>query len=491
MRRDPRNSIRRRVTLGLAIPATAQATTGIGTHGPATEASGWFPEWYEDADGTRLELCVEGEHCLTALEGGLPDPGSPASFPDNFPDEAFWWSGDSTLNYAGGTAQLIMGQEAAFLNGPVRDGDQTAFGRVRIRATGLVPNAWYRFTYPFGQIDLQAIDKAPRVVNYTNDVGCLTPPCADSFSQLSGSDIGPEFLQWDTTESAPPDGYIGDPGVNHRVTGSRFVAPGESEPANYFRIERITGKGGSVIGTVGRTDYFLLQGELAGDAHGHFAATAVQFGDREVGSTSERTATIRNNGAGDLALGTPHVTGDDVDDFALASGGTCELPGTLQPGETCTLRVSFSPPAARDHSARLAISQDGANETTMRSIALSGTGTARPAPIVTAPTPAAQPAPAAASTTSAAPAAPVAPTASVLGQTTRSSRRGGQRAQRALRPHAGEHPRAGAAARAPDQRRGERRAGAHLQDARQQARRARRAALPVTVAVPRGASLVR
>jgi hypothetical protein len=83
---------------------------------------------------------------------------------------------------------------------------------VRIRATGLVPNAWYRFTYPFGQIDLQAIDKAPRVVNYTSDVGCLAPPCADGFSQLADSAVGPEFLQWDATESAPPDGYVGDPG---------------------------------------------------------------------------------------------------------------------------------------------------------------------------------------------------------------------------------------------------------------------------------------
>jgi hypothetical protein len=327
------------LALGLAIPASAQATSGIGTHAPATEASGWFPEWYEDAAGTRLELCIEGSHCLTALEGGLPDPGSPASFPDNFPDEAFWWSGDATLTYPGGTAQLVMGQEAAFLNGPVADGDQVAFGRVRIRATGLVPNAWYRFTYPFGQIDLQAIDKAPRVVNYTSDVGCLAPPCADSYSQLADSAIGPEFLQWDTTESTPPDGYVGDPGVNHRVTGSRFVAPGESEPANYFRIERITGKDGSVMGTVGRTDDFLVSGKLAGAAHGHFAAAPVRFGDREVGSTAERTATIRNTGSGDLELGAPRISGDDVDDFELDSGGSCDLPGTLRPGETWTLRV--------------------------------------------------------------------------------------------------------------------------------------------------------
>src|SRR3954451_21680962 len=139
------------LTLGLAIPASAQASTGVGMHGPGTEASGWFPEWYQDAAGTRLALCIEGAYCATTIEGGLPDPESPARFPDNFPDEAFWWSGDATLTYPGGTALLTMGQEAAFVNGPVQDGGQVAFGRVRIRATGLAANAWYRVTYPFGQ----------------------------------------------------------------------------------------------------------------------------------------------------------------------------------------------------------------------------------------------------------------------------------------------------------------------------------------------------
>src|SRR3954454_9513399 len=101
MRRDPRNSIRRRVTLGLAIPASAQAATGIGTHGPATEASGWFPERCEDAAGTRRALCVAGAHCLTALEAGVPAAGWPAAAPDNSPDEPVSWSPDGTLTYPG------------------------------------------------------------------------------------------------------------------------------------------------------------------------------------------------------------------------------------------------------------------------------------------------------------------------------------------------------------------------------------------------------
>jgi hypothetical protein len=376
------------VAVGLAAPVAAQASNGIGMHGPATEASGWFPEWYEDAAGTKLELCVEGPNCLAAAEGGVPDPGSPISFPDNFPEEAFWWSGETTLTYAGGSALLVMAQEAAFLSGPVAEGDQTAFGRVRIRATGLIPNAWYRFTYPYGQLDLQAVDKAPRVVNYTADTGCLAPPCDDdAFSSLSGSAIGPEFLQWDATESAPPEGYIGSPTLSHRVTGSRFVAPGETEPANYFRIERITGNGGTVMGTVGRTDFFLVQGKLAGAPHGHFAGAPVQFGDRQVGSTAERTATIRNTGSGDLELGRPEIVGNDIDDFAIASGGSCDLPGTLGAGQSCTVRILFAPSVARGHSARLEVPEETSGDATIRSIALTGTGTATPVLITVPPTP--------------------------------------------------------------------------------------------------------
>ena len=344
------------LVLALALPAAAaHATTGIGAHGPVTEASGWFPEWYEDAAGMRLALCVEGPYCMATMEAPLPHPDEPASFPDNFPEEAFWWAGETTLTYPGGSALLVLAQEAAFANGPIVSGDQIAFGRVRIRATGLTPGAWYRFTYPFGQIDLQAVDKAPRVVNYTSDVGCVAAPCPDdAFSQLGGSAIGPNFLQWDTTESAPPEGYVGNPAVSHRVTGSTFVPEGEAEPANSFRIDRITGPGGAVTTTVGRTDFFLVQGKLAGPAHGHFAAAPVRFDDRQVGTSAEREVRIRNTGSGDLPLGTAALAGDDPGEFRL-EGGTCDLPRTLAPGESCTVRVGFAPSLAGPRSAWLEV----------------------------------------------------------------------------------------------------------------------------------------
>ena len=96
-----------------AAGGAAHATTGIGAHGPVTEASGWFPEWYEDAAGMRLALCVDGPYCMATMEAPLPHPDEPASFPDNFPEEAFWWAGETTLTYPGGSALLVLAQEAS------------------------------------------------------------------------------------------------------------------------------------------------------------------------------------------------------------------------------------------------------------------------------------------------------------------------------------------------------------------------------------------
>jgi hypothetical protein len=66
------------VALGLAAFAPAAgATTGIASHGPTTEALGWFPEWYEDVDGLRLELCRSGPLCTATLEQPRPHPDDP------------------------------------------------------------------------------------------------------------------------------------------------------------------------------------------------------------------------------------------------------------------------------------------------------------------------------------------------------------------------------------------------------------------------------
>ena len=67
-----------------------------------------FPLWYEDTDGTRLELGLDpNDPNLPALE--LPTPGADVVFPDggpgNFPDEAFYFIAEAEM-LVGGPARV-------------------------------------------------------------------------------------------------------------------------------------------------------------------------------------------------------------------------------------------------------------------------------------------------------------------------------------------------------------------------------------------------
>uniref|UniRef100_UPI003D0F7608 hypothetical protein n=1 Tax=Sedimenticola sp. TaxID=1940285 RepID=UPI003D0F7608 len=109
------------VLAGGALSATAaDAAIRVGPTDPDTG----FPLWYEDESGLRLDLCTD----LTSCFFELPDPGLPVSFPDNFPDEAFYWAAEAALdggpNDTGTRAILVMAREAAFFNEGVVDGDQ-------------------------------------------------------------------------------------------------------------------------------------------------------------------------------------------------------------------------------------------------------------------------------------------------------------------------------------------------------------------------------
>lgn len=214
-------------------PAHNNNTVGLKQVGPIDEANG-FPIWYKDTNNVKLELCTDpgDPYCIM---GEVPDPSQPVSFPNNFPDEAFWSSAESSIDAGGGdSALLVTAVEAAFAGGPAKAGDQVSFGRIRIRAGGLVDNAEYKITHPYGVDTAIAEVGAVKGVNVTEDIGSLTPDGV--FDQTLGSRPAP-FLKWTGTD-APP-GYLGDPTVDHPVTGSPYNT-------NFFRIE---GPAGSFTGS--------------------------------------------------------------------------------------------------------------------------------------------------------------------------------------------------------------------------------------------------
>lgn len=198
--------------------------------GPISALNG-FPVWYKDETGLRLGLNVNPLDPFSGITpADLPNPTLPVSFPENFPSEAFYLLAESEMTTGTGErARLVLALEAAFVTEEPMEGDQIVFGRVRIRVEGLVPNAEYTVTHPYGVdtfiAELDDEDDQFAEINFTEDIGGCN---GGEFSLALDSRVHP-FLQWDPSITpAAPQGYIGNPDVLHPVIGS---------PQNIFRIE--------------------------------------------------------------------------------------------------------------------------------------------------------------------------------------------------------------------------------------------------------------
>ncbi|NUS52846.1 MAG: hypothetical protein HOQ22_17630 [Nocardioidaceae bacterium] len=201
------------------------------------------------ANPVELELCLDDPLC--PVVGDLPDPTRGVSFPDNFPDESFWWSGEAAFTAGGIDARLVLAAEAAFDTPTVQDGHQVAFGRIRVRLDDAVPGATYEIVHPYGVVRATADDRGR--LFYTDDNGCMNGPCG--FDRLLTQPVGP-FLRWD---QGAPEGYVGDPTVEHTVVGSPFGT-------NEFIVRQVTDGAGDPVSPdrIGSTDQFTVQGKLAG-----------------------------------------------------------------------------------------------------------------------------------------------------------------------------------------------------------------------------------
>ena len=215
--------------------------------GPISGDTG-FPVWYQDANGMRLELCLNSEtsplpYC-GFFPGDIPNPNAPLAVPGNFPEEAFWLLGGAGLTTTGaGDAVLTIALEAAFGAGAPKAGDQVSFGRVRIVVDDLIAGATYTATHPYGRETFADVPAGKRGVVFVEDIGIGAP---GDFSGALNSRIGP-FLTWSDFPNSPDlpnlpnglDAFVGDPALNNTIKGSPFGT-------NFFRIE---GPAGSFAGS--------------------------------------------------------------------------------------------------------------------------------------------------------------------------------------------------------------------------------------------------
>jgi hypothetical protein len=235
----------------------------------------------------------------------VPNPDAPVSYPDNFPGEFSYQLAGAQLTVGGADVEIGMDLEGAWANEEVKEGDQIVFGRVRIRAKDIADGR-YRVTHPYGQDQFVADGEG---INFTQDIGVN-----GGFGQALTSRVGP-FLQWDPAVApAAPAGYVGDPGIDHKVIGSPYGT-------NYVAVEQFD-EATQSWSEVGRTDVFSIQGRKATNA-----GLNVDKATYTVGADGKGTADVyASSDAGQLAAGQEHRSRLPADDHARVEGQVLRPP---------------------------------------------------------------------------------------------------------------------------------------------------------------------
>ncbi|WP_419709778.1 hypothetical protein [Pseudomonas sp. NFX224] len=260
-----------KTTIALIVSALAQGAAQAALFavdpGPYVPTLGSFASWYQDTHGRTLDLCLSkavssrvagvpgtpAYMCLLNPSPGIFDDTQPVAFPDNFPDEAFWFTGDGSIVDAASGIDLtyVSAVEAAFSGGDPKEGDQISFARIRIRVD--VPTAGtYVITHPYG-VDVFNIDTPGRkAINMTRDIGIGSPK---TYNGALKGDVGPflRSVNGPYTEPNPETGqvdqFVGDPNLDEAFTGSPFNT-------NYIRVE---GPNGIDV----RTTVMAISGKLS------------------------------------------------------------------------------------------------------------------------------------------------------------------------------------------------------------------------------------
>jgi hypothetical protein len=348
-----------------ALPLAADPAHAVVATTPITGPQG-FPQWYEDADGQRLELCVDGSAC--SATSALLNPAAGG--------EAVYWAA-AAAPPAGLTGQgLDMEVSAGF---DPTTGNPVVSGRIRIRVRDLVPGEQYTLTHPYGQavataeLDPDPVEPDDQTgrIRYIAEVGCILPeepadgtppppaPLCDFSSPLAGPLFG-GFLR----QPGAPAGHLGEgllaltprPVVNG-PQGNSFQVVGPSVPQ----------------GAPPTTD-FLVEGRLAAPVTA--SMTKTDFGTQKVGSAVTRNVTVQNASTQPVTLEPSELAGPGAVDFTVgpAANGGCSSTTPLPPGATCRLALAFKPSATGLRTASLSLPNSRDGDNLVRSLTVSGTG---------------------------------------------------------------------------------------------------------------------
>jgi len=235
----------------LALSVASPAGAVLNALGPIDPING-FPQWYQDANGRALQLCLDGVPGVGLCAFAPVDPTSPFSVQIGFGAEAFYMlcSAKGNIRLPGGTGAggkwtILIAQEASFIP-TIANGNQQAFSRVRVTSDAPVAGT-YTVTHPYGVETITVTTPGVRAMLFTRDVIGAPPAFLNS---LNG-DVGP-FIQ--ALNPPPPLGYIGDATILQTITGSPFGT-------NFVRID---GPAGSNLDGLGNDFIQLAQFTVAG-----------------------------------------------------------------------------------------------------------------------------------------------------------------------------------------------------------------------------------
>lgn len=327
-----------------------------------------IPAWFQDQNGVALQPCLDVEPC--GLGARVPDPVTgdpgfdpalPLTFPNNFPEESFYFNVDTgdfqvgpfTANF-GIAMEIVFNDAAGNPTFPSAPGVvATPFQRLRFTYTyvglagaGFLPpgaeGGNYTFSNPWGDTTISATD--PEMFRpgigcgtafQTHDTKCVltrdlfsVPP---DFAPALGNGTVPfgnalsTFLQ----DPAAPLGFLSD-GLVPALTFTG--APVGRQ--NRFSVTDPLGNTGST------TQLRVLFGKKFGM---EVSPTVFDFGELPETTTSPaKTVTVTNINTSDLTLGPLTLTGPNLADFTLVAG-TCSTGAILPAAANCTFTVAFAP----------------------------------------------------------------------------------------------------------------------------------------------------
>ncbi|MGA8892287.1 MAG: Ig-like domain-containing protein [Anaeromyxobacteraceae bacterium] len=249
----------------IAIAATmlafaSLASADLNRAGPANVPSPpghGFPFWYQDLNGTVLDICIPTA-TATQDPDGLQEtacllaapPALPYTFPTSFPDEVFYHrvvSDPLTTSTSGKRAILVLALEAAFATGAPAAGQQVVFTRIRVTA-GVPFDGDYVVTHPYGTETFPNVTSGVgnRDIVFSEDIGIAPGVFTDALS----SRVGPFLQHSDAGPGGAPAAPLVLPfGPNGAVAGSRL-----------FLGDGVTGR--FITGSPFATNYFELCGPL-------------------------------------------------------------------------------------------------------------------------------------------------------------------------------------------------------------------------------------